>query len=48
LENQEKEATTKIKTLLKEGQKNRALITLKQKKFLEKELEKAAGAQVML
>ena len=33
LELQEKETTEKIKGLLKEGQRNRALIFLKQKKF---------------
>lgn len=48
MEQQDKDATTKIKELLKEGQKQRAVIHLKQKKFIEKEIEKATGAQLML
>ena len=37
-----------VKDLLSKKQKERALIQLKHKKFLEKELEKAEGAQQML
>lgn len=33
---------------MKQGQKQRAVIILKQKKFVEKEIEKASGAQLML
>ena len=33
---------------MKQGQKQRAVIILKQKKFVEKEIEKASGAQMML
>ena len=33
---------------MKQGQKQRAVIILKQKKFVEKEIEKATGAQMML
>lgn len=44
LTNQEADLTAKIKTLLKEGQKQRALIILKQKKYLSKEIDKAQGA----
>ena len=33
---------------MKEGNKQRAVIILKGKKFVEKEIEKAAGAQMML
>ena len=44
LENQEKEAMEKAKDLVKAGEKNRALIHLKKKKFLGKEMEKADGA----
>ena len=38
----------KIKDLIKNKSKERALIALKHKKFLEKELDKASGAQQML
>ena len=41
MEQQDKDATTKIKELLKGGEKQRAMIHLKQKKFIEKEIEKA-------
>ena len=34
--------------MLKSGQKDRALIQLKQKKFVEKEITKAEGAQSKL
>jgi len=33
---------------LKEGNKNRALIALKHKKFMEKELDKVNGAEMLL
>ena len=46
--NQEKDIVSKIKDLLKDGQKQRALIQLKQKKFMEKEIQKAEGAQAKL
>jgi hypothetical protein len=42
---QDEECTARIKTLMGEGQKGRALIVLKQKKFIGKEMEKADGAQ---
>lgn len=45
---QEKDTIAKIKDLVKAGQKNRAIIILKQKKYLEKEIEKASGAYLML
>ena len=48
LENQEKETVEKIKELLKNGQKQRACLFLKQKKFQEKEIEKASAATLML
>ena len=48
LENQDKMALEKIKELMKNGQKPRALIYLKQKKFTEKEIEKVNGAMLML
>ena len=48
LELQEQETTDKIKQLLKEGQKQRACLFLKQKKFQQKEIEKATGATLML
>lgn len=38
----------KIKDFLKDKAKQRALIALKHKKFLEKEIDKATGAQQML
>ena len=41
LEQQDRDALVKIKELLKSGQKKRAIIHLKQKKFIEKEVEKA-------
>ena len=44
METQEQQATEKIKELLKAGQKQRAMIHLKQKKFIAKEVEKAQGA----
>ena len=43
LEQQDKEATDKIKELIKEGQKNRAIIHLKKKKFVEAEVTKCSG-----
>lgn len=45
---QEKEVTETIKKFLAEGNKNRALIHLKKKKFVGKEIEKAQGATLML
>ena len=48
LEQQDKEATDKIKELIKEGQKNRAIIHLKKKKFTEAEVAKVQGAQLKL
>ena len=48
METQEQQATDKIKELLKAGQKQRAMIHLKQKKFITKEVEKAQGAMMML
>ena len=48
LELQEQETTDKIKQLIKDGQKQRAMIYLKQKKFQQKEIEKASGATMML
>ena len=44
LEQQDRDAMAKIKELLKNGEKKRAIIHLKQKKFIEKEVEKASGA----
>ena len=38
----------KIKDYLRDNAKQRALIALKHKKFLEKEMDKASGAQSML
>ena len=40
----ETETTEKIKELLKSGQKQRAILILKQKKYIEKEITKADGA----
>ena len=48
LEKQEEEAIAKCKELMKAGNKNRALVYLKKKKFTAKEVEKAQGAQIML
>ena len=48
LEQQDKEATDKIKELIKEGQKQRAIIHLKKKKFTEAEVAKVQGAQLKL
>ena len=48
LEQQEKEALDKIKELLKEGKKERAIIHLKKKKFAEAEMAKSNGAQIKL
>ena len=48
IENQGKEQEAKCKKLLKEGNKNRALIALKHKKFMEKELDKVNGAEMLL
>ena len=48
LQKQEDEAVAKCKELVKEGKKDRALIHLKKKKFVGKEIEKAQGAQLML
>lgn len=45
---QDQELTNKIKEQLKAGQKQRAVIILKQKKYVEKEVEKADGAYLML
>lgn len=42
------EQKAKISEYLKEKNKQRALIALKHKKFLEKEIEKAFGAQTLL
>ena len=38
----------KIKDLIKSKSKERALVALKHKKFIDKELDKATGAQAML
>ena len=48
LAQQDKEATDKIKELLKDGQKQRAIIHLKKKKFTEAEVAKVQGAQIKL
>ena len=48
LELREKETTEKVKDLLKKGERQRAMIYLKQVKFHKKEIEKAQGAQMML
>ena len=40
MEQQDKEATDKIKELIKDGQKQRAIIHLKKKKFTEAEVAK--------
>lgn len=45
---QETEVTDKIKEMMRSGQKTRALILLKQKKFVGKEIEKVQGVQMML
>ena len=45
---QDKEATDKIKELIKAGQKERAIIHLKKKKFAEAETRKLEGAQIKL
>ena len=44
LAQQDKEAMDKIKELIKAGQKERALIHLKKKKFVEAETAKLGGA----
>ena len=44
LEEQDKTATEKIKELIKAGQKQRAIIHLKSKKFIEAEVTKCNGA----
>ena len=48
LAEQDKAATAKIKELIKAGQKERAIIHLKQKKFVEAEVNKCNGAQIKL
>lgn len=48
LEQQKQDALTKIKELLKCGQKDRAVLHLKKKKFVEAELLKCSGAQIRL
>ena len=48
LAGQEKEALDKIKELCKAGQKERAIIHLKKKKFVEAEVTKCNGAQIKL
>ena len=42
------EQLEKVKRLAKEGNKQRAMIALKHKKFMEKELEKVEGAELVL
>ena len=48
LEAQEKECVDQAKEYMKSGNKERALIHMKKKKFIGKELEKAIGADGML
>ena len=45
---QVKQATQKVLELAKSGQKDRAKLRLRQKKHLEKELDKIVGAQSMM
>ena len=48
IETQLKECEQKAREFAKEGQKQRALNQLKKKKFFNKELDKIAGAEMML
>ena len=48
LAEQEKQALAKIKELIQAGQKERAIIHLKSKKFIEAEKAKCDGAQIKL
>ena len=48
LNQQSREATEKIKELIKSGQKERAIIHLKRKKFTEAEITKCSGAQIKM
>ena len=48
LAQQDQEATDKIKELLKAGQKERALVHLRKKKFIEAEVNKMNGATIQL
>ena len=48
LNQQDADATAKCKELLKAGQRDRAMLALKKKKFVEAEVTKCAGAQIKL
>ena len=48
LEVQEEQLNAKIKELIKEGKKERAIYPLKHKKLVQQNIQKAEGAKVML